>query len=430
MTMTTKQLLSLVVWLMLVAATSATDDVPACVCGDEQQCEQVVAERVQQTEERLTAILQGKETEWQQALEELLAKKESEMQGRVAELEANFAATFAQAEEARQVVAAQLQESLQREEAHKQETHEALKREEAYKQETQDLLASLEKEIGDLMAHKIKASELEEHVQTLKETFESHQSALEDKAHQLTKEVDTHKGLLEQTNVKHRQVQQELKLAKDRMEYLHHQATTTYMNTTLMYQDACIVTAQAKDKLLEAWEATQEAAAPLVEATMQIVAPILTQARELFQEHVAPQVAALWLQIQALYKEHAKETVDKDILPALKPILEPIQKYAAKGYVTASVGLEQVCESAHFYLESSEAQEWLVSSFGYCRSNGSTVINNTLWGFLALLVLRMIWPKKKPAKPDHWMNAPTETKKQVKFANGGWGTKKKKVKSQ
>ena len=419
---TTKQLLSwVVVWLLLIATSATGDnnvDVDACVCEEQQPCEPLVMERVQQTEERLNAILQNKETEWQQTLEELLANKESQMQEQMAELETNFETTLSQAEEARQVVADELEQTLQREEA--------------YKQETRELLASLEQQINDLMSHKIKASELEEHVQTLKANFESRQLELEDKAHQLTREVNTQKGLVEQTNVQHRQVQQELELAKDRMEYLHHQATTTYMNTTLMYQDACIVTAQAKERVLEAWKATQEAAAPVVEATIQFVVPIVTQGREMAQQHVAPPLAALWLQMQDLYKEHAKETVDKDIMPTLKPILEQIQEYASKVYVTASVGLERVCQTTHFYLESSDAQEWLVSSFAYCQFHGSTVIAHTLWGFLALLILRMIWPRKKSAKkPDDWMNAPTETKKQVRFGNGGgWSTKKKKLKSQ
>jgi len=431
--------------LLLVAAASFAQDV-SCVC-EEQQCEHVASERAKQTEERVTSMMESKHTDLTNAiliLEKTLATKQLDVdhaQKQILQLEAgkahetanleatilqtaNLEATILQLEAEKAQEIANLEATIQ---STQDTLEQVMEREASYRTEAEELLASLKAENQVLVAHKVKASELEEHVRKLTNELQSHKTELSHTKKTLSKDVENHKAILKQAEAKFYDSRKELVLAQERMRHLHDKATSTYINTTLIYEDALFTTMKVRDRVTEVWFAAKEAAMPVYEATIKAATPVAVKVMEFYQANVAPQVSALLTKIEELYNEHAKATVENDIKPALKPVWDPIKEYSTKGYAAVSKGLQQVCDSAHFYLEQTEASGRVLSPLAFCASNGSTVINSFLWFLLILVILHFIWPTKGTNTPTNPIRRPTS-------ANGWTKSPKKwgghKVKSQ
>lgn len=400
--------------VLLLSETSG-HDVP-CVCDD--QCEQMVAEHVLKAEAKLTEVMEAKITDLTktiQTLQETLVTKQNDVE--------EYQRKTQQLEEVIQEhekVASNLEVTIQKTMEDLTTTQTTLlqvtEREASFKQETEILLTTLKEEIQDLATHKTKTATLKENVDTLMNDLNSHKSMLKDTTHKLTKEVDMHKALLDQSETESLKSRQELFAAQERMRHLHDQVISTYINTTLIFDDTCLVLNKGREKFMEVYIAAREAIDPAYQAISEIMTPVLQQAKEVYEKYVVPHAVTFSAKMNALYNQYAKEIVDRDIMPVVEPVLETIRNYSIKGYALASAGVEQVCNTAHFYLEQSEVYDGIVISFAFCSSNGSTIVDFFLWGFLALFVLHMIRPARKAADQDR-MSRPKQAMKMAAPAN-------------
>ena len=407
MTMTKMKRFSLL--CVLFFSTTLGDDAP-CVCDD--QCAQMVADRVLQAEAKLTEVMEAKLsdlTQTIQTLQETLVTKQNEVDDSQRQIQ-KLDETIQEHAQVTSNLEVTIQTTMKDLTMTQTTLLQVTEREERLKQETQELLATMKEEIQDLATHKTKAATLKENVDTLMSDLDSHRSMLKDTTHKLTKEVDRHKALLDQSETNSISTRQELFAAQERMRHLHDQVTSTYINTTLIYDDTRLVLHKGREKFMEVCMTAKESVAPTCEAVSEALTPVLQQAKEVYEKYVFPHAITFSAKIDALYSQYAKEIVHRDIMPVVEPVLETMRKYSIKGHALASAGVEQVCNTAHFYLEQSEVYDGIVSSFAFCSSNGSSIIDIFLWGILAIFAFHMIRPAKKGKKQD-WMGRPNQGKK-------------------
>lgn len=205
--------------------------------------------------------------------------------------------------------------------------------------------------------------------------------------------------LLETAN-SHETSKKQLFAATARMAQLHSQVTTTYVNLTLIQEDALIGAEKAAVYTAACAASAQEAAAPYWARFMDVVEPISDDILAWYKRTMLPPLKKASAEASKAYDEHIKPVLKEHVLPVLQPVLNSIRVHVSKLHVMAVNGLQHTSKSLLAYLELVEAKESffyrkLVTFLEFVSQNSAQVWNSIIKAFLILFVLRSVWPRRK-----------------------------------
>jgi myosin heavy subunit len=359
---------------------------PICDCS--QECYAIASARALSVEKSVTQTFESRIRELEEQLSQsqqqatTLENQVKESEAEIARLNSEKSQSQTSVEEALAQAQAKVTETEKALEESQQSLAAALKREATFRNEAEDSLSSLHAEIQDLQQHKIKASELQSHVEALQKDLNEYKEEMQSSKEQLTRELDIHKKQVLEKD-------EELTMTRERLRELDDLAGKTYVNTTLIIRDASYYADKAMTKMGEVWDL-------FVETTIVVLEKMV----DLYNTHVAPKVDQALDVIHDLYKRHAKATVDNDILPALKPVLDPAGEILHKAHVAVSAALASGCDSLKVYLElsvetkkdePSATRKWFIQALDFCSKNSEDVVKRVTYGILIYILLSFVW---------------------------------------